>query len=107
MTPRKNRPDPHRARVFKDEYSRPVWQVYYGKHWVGSAHSVIVAHEAATLAVWHANQVCEHNVTSLYLIQQVTRTISHREFWEPAAAFYTHITWRERMAEPTVYILAS
>lgn len=90
----------HRARVFKDEYSHPAWQVYYGPYWVGSAHSITVAHEAAVLAVHAAGQVCESGVHQLYLLNAVSAAINHFEFWEPAKPFFDHQMWRDHLVHP-------
>lgn len=86
---------PHKARVFKDEYSTPIWQVYYGPHWVGSAHSRIIAQNAARGAAHEAHQVCENNVTQYYLITKVAAWLSGLgDQWVPGKIHHTHTQWR-------------
>lgn len=88
----------HRARVFKDNDSWQGWQVYYGNHWVGSAHSRVVAHQAARLAVHFAGEVSEHCASGTYLISSVARCMDMTQ-WMPGIYRMDHKTYRENVRD--------
>lgn len=85
----------HRARVFKDNDSWQGWQVYYGNHWVGSAHSRVVAHQAARLAVHFAGEVSEQCASGTYLISSVAGCMDATQ-WTPGIYRMDHKTYREQ-----------
>lgn len=86
---------PDRVRVFKDPYAYPSWQVYLGTIWVGSAHSEIVAQDAAKLASLHASIIAYRasRTEAQNLIQAVVvsmATMGHSTHWQPGGAHIDH-----------------
>ncbi|GGJ55912.1 hypothetical protein [Glutamicibacter ardleyensis] len=86
-TARHGRIYPNRVRVFKDPYSYPSWVVYKGSHWVGSAHSRLVANVAVDVLI--QNRLIHLGGLNMQemLISMTTHRVAERgyhEQWEPA-----------------------
>lgn len=86
-TARHGRVYPNRIRVFKDPYSYPSWVVYKGPHWVGSAHSRLVANVAVDVLL--QNRLIHLGGLNMQelLITMTTHRVAEKgfhELWEPA-----------------------
>jgi hypothetical protein len=73
--------------VRKNSYISPSWLVYHGDLWIGSAHSIHIAHTAADITAHHARGINPSNCCSRYLIDNVLQDMTTRgylEYWTPA-----------------------
>lgn len=84
---------PNRVRVFKDVYSHPSWHVYLGTLWVGSAHSEVIAQDAATLTALHAKMIAysANQNSAQQLINAVTISMSSMDHGTHWTSGFVHI----------------
>jgi len=89
----------HRARVFKDPYNWPSWQIYYADTWIGSAHTLPVAQAAAVFAVKYAGSMCEQNLSPFRIIQEVNHAFMGQpqwmNMWKPGLLHINHTQHRD------------
>lgn len=72
--------------VRKNPYTWPVWTVSFAGFRIGSAHSGIVAQEAAQIAAHYTLIIYPSNVCPAYLVANVARDMETKglaRFWTP------------------------